>query len=862
MAVGLWAAVLCPLLPENAVQAAPPSVRNVNLRGLQAGGVTTLVIDGADLLPNPRVVMSVPIAAQAVRPDAAGARLEIDLTLDAGVAPGLYNLFLATDGGISERTVVAVDALPQRAFAEKVETLPLALHGTLPDSRLLRTSFAARAGQKVACEVESQRLGAKVRPVLHLYGPDGKHLAWSLPSPALRGDARLSFTAPADGQYTLTLNDLQYAPPAPNYFRLKIGEWQYADAVFPAAVERGKPSAVRLIGSLPGGDPLPLPPVAEAVAMPIPWPAGAAASGPAPAVLISDVPELIEQPAVQPQAATELQELAPAPSAMNGQLAAAGEEDRYRLAVQPGTTLRFELFAARLGSPLDTMLEVRKLDGAVLAANDDGPGTTDSVLDFSVPADVPLLVLAVKDAHGRGGDNGIYRLAATVPSKGPAQPDFQLSVDQDRYNLPQNGRQVVRVRVARQGYQGPIRLDFGALPPGVSADSQEIAAGATAKLVTLMAAGDGPLPLLTSIRGRAAAELPQPLVRLAHSQPDAVGQFQPWLADELALALGARGDVAFDADWAPAAEAHLVLGGKLPTPARCVRPAGYDGPVRLTLLTSQVPPQVNGQDDPNRTLRTEPNAPNEIAPDAAAQAAWDAKLAADKVLAEAQAAQAAAAKAVADAQTAGGAVLEAATKAKAEADARVTDAEQKLAAALEAAKAAAAAAKNEADYSLLVPADLPAGSVEVSVRAELLSRDRQRVLMTVCTPVRALPVFNPLKLHYSGQARLSATLDPQAGATFKLAGTIERQEGMAGEVAVTLTGLPAGVPVPRVVVAADQTAYELELKFPANTAPAELRDVKLLATGKMTPASPLDIQSEPVIVVIELLPPQAAEPAK
>src|SRR5687767_9472504 len=44
--------------------AAPPSARSINLRGLQIGGTTTIVVDGTDLLPNPRVVMSVPIAAQ------------------------------------------------------------------------------------------------------------------------------------------------------------------------------------------------------------------------------------------------------------------------------------------------------------------------------------------------------------------------------------------------------------------------------------------------------------------------------------------------------------------------------------------------------------------------------------------------------------------------------------------------------------------------------------------------------------------------------------------------------------------------------------------------------------------------------
>src|SRR5271165_5760401 len=46
----------------NPVHAAEPVVRNVNLRGLQVGGTTTLVLDGDDFGPAPRLLL--PFAAQ------------------------------------------------------------------------------------------------------------------------------------------------------------------------------------------------------------------------------------------------------------------------------------------------------------------------------------------------------------------------------------------------------------------------------------------------------------------------------------------------------------------------------------------------------------------------------------------------------------------------------------------------------------------------------------------------------------------------------------------------------------------------------------------------------------------------------
>ena len=74
-------------------------------------------------------------------------------------------------------------------------------------------------------EVEAQRLGSKLRPVVHLYGPKRLQLAWAWPTPALHGDARLEATLPADGTYTIAVHDPEYAGQSPGFFRLKVGQW-------------------------------------------------------------------------------------------------------------------------------------------------------------------------------------------------------------------------------------------------------------------------------------------------------------------------------------------------------------------------------------------------------------------------------------------------------------------------------------------------------------------------------------------------------------------------------------------------------------------------------------------------------------
>ena len=211
------------------LRAAPPVVTGVDLRGLQIGKPTTLVITGTDLLPNPRLLTTARIAKQTLKEGAKPERIALEIELAPGSQPGLENWWLVTDNGVSARSVLATDAMPQTVFAEKVASLPVALHGTIAASQVREVTFPGKAGQEIICEVEAQRIESKLRPVLKLYGPGNALLKWSLPLTALRGDTRFEVKLPADGEYRLTVNDLQFAAAAPAHFRLKIGQWSYAD---------------------------------------------------------------------------------------------------------------------------------------------------------------------------------------------------------------------------------------------------------------------------------------------------------------------------------------------------------------------------------------------------------------------------------------------------------------------------------------------------------------------------------------------------------------------------------------------------------------------------------------------------------
>jgi hypothetical protein len=576
------AACCCVAIASTA--AAAPTVNRVSPRGLQTGATTTLVIDGADLLPNPRVLLSLPVARQSVKAGATAAHAEIEITLDAAASPGIYRMRVANANGVSNATSLGVDHLPELPFAPQVAALPSALNGEITGGTILRTSFSGRAGEPLVVEVESRRLGSNLNPVLHLYDARNVQLAWSQMIASIGGDARIAAKLPADGVYSVELHDVLYRGEAPGYFRLKIGQLHYADMVFPLGARRGTKTPLDFVSTN-------LPPESRVEAdltradgdFPAAWPAAPWLTGARPRVVVGDLPELIETASAAPLEA-------PAPVAINGRLAAPRETDRYVLSVTPGQTLLFDLLAARAGSPLDGVLTIQNEAGAQLATSDDRENTTDPGLDFKVPDGVHKIVAVVSDLLGRGGGDYVYRL--TVDTAG--RPDFTLALDEDRHHVPRGGAELVRVRANRSGYNGPIKLSMAGLPAGVTLVGDEIPAGASEALLSLAAADASPEPALVSISG-ASTDPAQPLRRVALFTESQETKQQPWLRSELAVAVTAASPlaVAWEAD---SAGTQLPLSVSLPARIHVTRAAGAAGPVRLSLITSQSVPKKKDKD--------------------------------------------------------------------------------------------------------------------------------------------------------------------------------------------------------------------------------------------------------------------------
>src|SRR5688572_9308840 len=126
-------ALLALFLGAGPLAAVEPVVRNLNLRGLQVGGQTTLVIDGDGLGTEPRLLLPFD-AKQELKGKATDKQATFLVTLPADVPAGYYHLRVATDGGVSLPAVVGIDRLQQLSLAATVPQLPVALTGSVTGS--------------------------------------------------------------------------------------------------------------------------------------------------------------------------------------------------------------------------------------------------------------------------------------------------------------------------------------------------------------------------------------------------------------------------------------------------------------------------------------------------------------------------------------------------------------------------------------------------------------------------------------------------------------------------------------------------------------------------------------------------------
>jgi hypothetical protein len=319
------------------------------------------------------------------------------------------------------------------------------------------------------------------QPRLTLLDAAGKELV-SADHCGFDPDPVLIYTPRHDGAYTLEIRDALYRGREDFVYRVVAADPQRAASLFPF----GSRGGVAL-------DP------ASAVRNPF--------SKPARDVLSPGKPDIPEAAEAEPNDTAKQAMHVKIPVVVKGRISRPGDTDTFKLHGKKGDRLVAEIYARRLGSPLDSLLRLIDASGRVVAINDDNQDGengllthgADSRLFVNLPA-TGVYYVQVSDAQRHGGDSYSYLLRISAP-----RPDFVLRATPSGLNIPAGGVLPINVCAFRKdGFNGGIDITLKDAPTGFTLSGGRIPAGRDSVRMTIaVPRGKSDQPVVLHLEGSA-----------------------------------------------------------------------------------------------------------------------------------------------------------------------------------------------------------------------------------------------------------------------------------------------------------------------------------------------------------------------
>jgi hypothetical protein len=355
----------------------PPVLTALNRHGAQRGQTVRLVLDGKNLNHTTEVAFAGSPAAAGLSvklvQDGETAknpnRAKADVTIPIETAPGVLRVSLKSPAGNTAELPFAITAFPEVVESGADDSLALAIQVPLPATivgSLDRAGdtdyygFEAAAGQQLAIEVLASALGSKLEPVLTLTDRRGHLLAEAT-------GTLLGHRFEQAGSYVLRVRDIDYRGSGEMFYRVNLGDMPLVTDVFPLGLARGTEVDVYVtgvnLGELSGArvkaadnaEP------GSRVEVPVQLSAGTPLNSKS--LVVGEFPEVVEVGSNDDAAGANV---VPTPSTLNGRIEKPGDVDVYRFVAKKGARLILDVNARRLGSPLDSLIEILDVGGQPL----------------------------------------------------------------------------------------------------------------------------------------------------------------------------------------------------------------------------------------------------------------------------------------------------------------------------------------------------------------------------------------------------------------------------------------------------------------------------------------------------------------
>jgi hypothetical protein len=499
----LLGSLLLVLLATSAF-ASSPQLASVTPTGGQRGTKVELSLEGERLQDAQGIILYEPGLDVSGLSLVTNKLVKATLNIATNCSLGEHHLRLRTASGLSELRTFFVSAFPVVQEKEPNDTpdkaqkvaLNTTVEGTITSEDVDCFAVEAKKGERLSAEVEGMRLGrGAFDPRLSVLETNGTVLVDVDDTWLAMQDPFISLVAPHDGTYVIHLREATYGGSGDCHYRLHIGNFPRPTAVYPMGGRAGEHLAFRFRSEATGEfvQELTLPAApqdkfglfAELEGRPAPSPNWIRVS-PFTNVLASGLTPDREHATAVP---------APPPFALNGILAAKGQEDWFKFPATKGVALEVNVYARQLRSPLDSELELFNAKGASVGANDDAVGA-DSAMKFT-PDETTNYWLRIREALGRFGPDYTYRIEVTpvAPSVAVKIPEVARNDTQSRQFIvvPRGNRFATLIAAKRSNLSSELRFELPGLPDGVTMAADRLPANVDAEPLVFEAATNAPL---------------------------------------------------------------------------------------------------------------------------------------------------------------------------------------------------------------------------------------------------------------------------------------------------------------------------------------------------------------------------------
>jgi hypothetical protein len=340
-----------------------PQISRLIPSAVPRGQAVSITVEGENLDAVTAVSSNIPNSQVELQPSESPRQRTIRLKTEPATPAGVYQLTLQARGGQATATIF-VDY-----FAAVNETEPNNSASTAPVIALPRTvvgvldragdvdfyRFEAQAGEELGVHWMAEP-GAAIEPVLLLTDERGQVLQESF-------DGVLAFRFSRAGRYALAVHDRQYRGDGKARYRLHAGTVPVISAIYPLGLQRGTEGVIHLFGVHLGQQPSvrlavkPEQPVGSRVPINFTTPQGPALGSRS--VVIGEFPEVIAPlDRLKPSAGEAELGTVPVPGVANGCLFRNSDVHLWKFSAKRGQRLVIEIEARRLGSPLDSVIEI------------------------------------------------------------------------------------------------------------------------------------------------------------------------------------------------------------------------------------------------------------------------------------------------------------------------------------------------------------------------------------------------------------------------------------------------------------------------------------------------------------------------